>query len=297
MAKITYEQVDHDAVAEGLHEGLEWTHRHRHLLIGLFCALMVALLVFAVVARHNRAQTQAVNALMGTALTAADQVENGVDEDARAASLKTLEEAVTTLNDQYAGQPLAVESVFLLGNAYYRIDDFAKAQDAYSRYLAQAKTSEQKARAEIALGYAAENESFLKTEQNSPAQTDKLNQALGHYESALTLTPQKDYVHYYALLSKARILELTSKNDEAIALYQQVLNERPAAIAAEEADEKEVNGLVAMFRDEIKKREGLLSFASTAQLRLDRLTAEENVASPALAGPEPAAEPTATPAS
>lgn len=291
MAKITYEQLDHDAVAEGLHEGIVWTRRHRNLLIGLGIGLLAVLVGAFLVTKRNASQRVAVNALLGSALSAAARVQTSEDADLRAQSLTELETSVKALNEQYAGNPLATEGLFLLGNAYYRADDFAKAQDYYSQYVSKASDGEAKARGEIAMGYAAENESFIKTAQGSAEQVQKLEQALGHYETALQLAPAKGYLHYYALLSKARMLELTAKPDEAIAIYEQILADRPAETSqATEKTEGDLTGILQMFREQINERESQLSFAATARLRLDRLTATEQVASPQISTPQPAAE-------
>jgi tetratricopeptide (TPR) repeat protein len=212
------------------------------------------------------------SSMMLTAVQQFAEFQNVQDEDQRKEMFGRTTTALDDLINTYPDTNLGREAVYLKGQANYIMGNFEAAQTAYERYIEAAPDPESQARGEIALAYAHENQAFFLTETS--AQNDRLVTAETHYRTAMEFTDKGSHLYYYAMLGIARVKELIRQDAEAIKIYEQVLEERPAQIAEPEAVEDEGRSsdpIVEMVREMVDAQESQLSFATTAKLRLDRL--------------------------
>ncbi|MCD6386282.1 tetratricopeptide repeat protein [Candidatus Sumerlaeota bacterium] len=119
---------------------------------------------------------------------------------------------------------LAPIALYLEGNAYYMLNDFDQAITIFQRYVESTTDELEKAKGYVALGYSFENKFFYQRTDQSI-----LRQAMRSYERAIEMG-KDSYIAYEAMLCKARLLELMGKNDDAIALYEKVMNDRKFVI-------------------------------------------------------------------
>ena len=296
--RVLQQELQRDEVAESIQQTLDSIKRNKMQLIALVALIVAGFVVTWSVRAHHESILSESNALLGKALTQNYTLYSSTDDAARKKAFDELKTATTSLREAYPGTRLGREARFLEGSAYYLMGDFTKSQAAYKDYTEQSSSNEEKANGEISQAYALENASFLLPK---PKQVAQLEQALSHYDRAVSLAQgQVPYLYYYALLGKARILELTGKNDDAIKLYEQVIKERPAPRPAPKADEKSGSDqMLQMVLTQLADQQNQLSFQTTAKLRLDRLKAAP--AGPAqttatAVAPQAAAKPAAKPA-
>jgi tetratricopeptide (TPR) repeat protein len=171
------------------------------------------------------------------------------------------------LTQGFAGTDAARQAQYMKGNIYYFMNDFDRAITEFRRYSDSAKTDSDRARGYVALGYAFENKFFYQG-------TDQalLQEASKAYDLAAE-TGKGTYLEYQALLAKARLLELTFKDDEAAAIYEKIIKDRtseePAVAAGPKQDRRD------LIYDNIKAAMNLFTYAKTAELSLERLKGEK----------------------
>ncbi|MDX1971981.1 MAG: tetratricopeptide repeat protein [Candidatus Sumerlaeia bacterium] len=177
-----------------------------------------------------------------------------------------------------AGTPLAREALFLKGTAYFQMGDEVsqalqagapnnqRAIEVFNEYYAQVEPNTfERAKAALALAYALENSFFFQGERQ--AATD----ALQYYTEAGEADPY-GFLKADATMGRARILTATGKDQEAIALYREILEKRfePVVLMDSEVVEGRfdeginlVNAMRARFLAQI-------SIAGQARLELAR---------------------------
>lgn len=294
--KYTHEQLQKDEVAESLQHIVLWLHRNKRRLLWTALLILATIVIGYGWRSHQARLRMRSNALMEEALLHYQALTNQTEPGQRETAMEDAVASARALVEQYPNTPLGREAHYLMAKAYYEMGRFEPARQAYQAYIDAAETRPQRARGEIGLGYAHENESFFMTDL--VARTDKLDTALGHYESALRLAPPESFLYYYALLSQARIYDLTGQDDQARERYQRIIDERPAPAETALPDarpQRQPNDPMArQLLDRIRQAERQLSLAATARLRLQRLEATSSKAVPTppapLDQPEPAAD-------
>ncbi len=276
--KLTHEELQRDEVAEGLQETLDSLRRNRNKLIGLAAVAILVAIVYAAVSGYQARVLRESNEMFANAMTAYARLLSAADDEQRRGALGDMITELDTLIETYGTSPLGRAATFLKGRAYYAIDDYPKAQEAYEQYLAQTQDDAQKARGEIALAYSLENESFFLDDLTE--QRAKLDQARVHYELAAAASPKPSFLYYYALLGQARYHELVQEEEQAIALLEEVVAERPAPVtdpAAAAGPDPDEDPELALVKMAIREREAQLSLAATARQRLERLRARQGL--------------------
>lgn len=280
--KMVQEDVQRDEVAEGIYEGLHKVQENRNrIIVALLVILGVALISMA---WRSHATRQAVDStqMLTTSVEHYRAMLDGTDQAAREKALKELLTSADSLASEFPSTKAGREALYLKGAGYYAVDQFDKAIEAYNQYLNKAENDEERARGAIALGYTYENKSFLSPEKDRPALTKS---AMDNFDRAAVYA-QKDqpYLHAYAQLGQARLLELTGQNDKALALYEQVMKREtpaPAEAKAEKGEEEGKDMLMDLLRRQMSEGEAQMSFQATARLRAERLKASMAPATPA----------------
>lgn len=271
--KFSHEELQKDEVAEGVHELFLWMQKNKQKLIALALLLVAATLGWSVYSSHKDVVLRDSNVQMASALNDYQRLSAIEDPEQAAAALETLVANLDEMIEQYGGTTIGTEALFLKGAAYYTQDMFTEAREAYAAYRDKAGSAREAARAYIALGYTDENESFFSDQAD---QRNLLDQALVNYESASARVDQESYLRYYALMGQARVYELTRRNEEAIACYQQVMKERPAPDSGDTKVDMSLSmggRMGDMIAEMIGDQQRLLSFSATARQRLERLQA------------------------
>ncbi len=266
------EELEQDEVALTLLTLAETIKNNRVKLMSLAAAIaLVAVIGWGYDAYRQRIKFES-SAILNQANSLFADIPRIKDDEERKKRLQETIGALQTLIDRYTDSPSALEALYLQGNCYYYMDDVVKAQTAFQAYANKATASEDKAKGEIALGYALENEFYL-TENRA-----KIDEAVSKYKSAETTAPAKSYLYYLSLMSQARILELTHKDEEALAVYQRVVAERPSPIVGAVAPKQDnrpdlSGGIVEFAKNQVAQSLSQMSLFSSATLRVDRLNA------------------------
>jgi tetratricopeptide (TPR) repeat protein len=300
MAKkaSTISNVKNDEVAQGVQETLDFLRRNALALAGVAVLALVVVLAREAIVRSHEKAASAVNMAIVQGLRNLNAIMAGADSVERLQQAKALADNLDAVVAQYPGVPLANQALYIKGRALFEADQYEEAQKAYRLFIDKSSDAEMIARGELALGYTYENQSFAI--EDAKRQAELLGQALQAYEKAAA-PGQQSYIHGYAIMAQARVHELLHQNDKAIALYRQVVNDRPLPYAqvldarnAKNEAQASVSEQYKFFRENIDQGEVQIGFKQTAQLRLDRLTQAAAV-KPKQASPV-AATPAGTPA-
>jgi tetratricopeptide (TPR) repeat protein len=276
-AKIARQELERDEVAEGLHHLIEKFQRNQRTILLVAAAVLILFIGVIVYSAYRKSVITNTSQTLNAANITFAQIIGLEDATEREKQLNATIENLDTLVEQYPDSEAAREALYLQGNAYYYMDKLDEAQAKFQQYVEESDTAEERARGEIALGFTLENQFYLQDED-----VNKLNEAIVHYEQAATdYAPEGSYLHYYALLNKARVLELMFQDQQALDIYEQIMQERPAPRSGfEPADEEEDQSgrdfLKQMLRDQMDP----LSFYATAKLRADRLKATSTILQP-----------------
>ena len=173
----------------------------------------------------------------------------------------------------YRSSPLAINTLYLKGSALFFKAAVAKDLDEpvtlFSEFITRSTTVNGKAVGYVALGYAYENKYFLSEDRQL------LNSAISAYDKAIELG-KDDAVGADAKLCKARLLELQYKDDQAIALLNQVKQERmPQASEKPDkaSDSKDIQ--LNYLSQQLKNMQNYLTFSQAAQFAIDRLEGQK----------------------
>lgn len=282
--------LQHDEVAESIAQMTHWFQDHgpRVLIIGVVAIVAAAAAAFynvnqARIAGDKSDRLQAANLIYNQALT------QQIDET-RKTQIDSVIGSLGRLRDDYPGSDAARLALYMQGNCYFALDELDKAQRAFEDYIGEARTPEDEARGELALGYTHENNFYLTDEEQS------IDQAEVHFALASQLAPSDSYLHFSALLNQARVLELRSRDQEALELYEHIASSRALPRTTSSLDAPEDDGsdagfnLTTLILEQVRRRTEPQSFRFTAQLRADRLRATSRLLDAAPAPAEETAE-------
>jgi len=177
------------------------------------------------------------------------------------------------LND-YRSSPLAINTLYLKGSALFFKANTAKDLDEpialFNEYIMRSTTANDKAVGYVALGYAYENKYFLTEDRHL------LNSAMSAYGKAIELG-KDSAVGADAKLCKARLLELQYKDDQAIALLNQVKQERKSQVSevqpGKTSDYREPQ--MEFMSQRLKSMQNFYTFYQAAQFAIDRLEGQK----------------------
>ncbi len=278
--------LQHDEVADSIAHMTEWIQDHgrRVLIIGIVAVVAVASIAFFSAnqdrtARDKSDRLQAANLIYNQALLAQN-------DDARKSQIDSAIGSLDNLRDDYPGSDAARLALYIQGNCFFSLDELDSAQSAFEDYISEARTPEEEARGELALGYTHENSFYLTDEDES------IDQAEVHFALAADLAPAESYLHYSALLNRARVLELRSQDQQALELYERIAGSRSLPRASSSSDTQDEGdgdagfNLTSLILEQVRSRTEPQSFQFTAQLRADRLRATSRL----LASPAPSEE-------
>jgi tetratricopeptide (TPR) repeat protein len=137
--------------------------------------------------------------------------------DARASVARDLEQLIA----QHPSGPSAAEAAYELGNLRYAAQQYPAARGAYELAVARGGSPTVRTLARVSIGYTWE------AERNFP-------KAVEAYQRVATELGPKDFLYEQALLDLARAQELAGRQPDAVATYQRVLKELPAARRADD---------------------------------------------------------------
>ena len=304
--KLTQAELEQDEVALTIQELIDSLKANRVKLLTIAAAAALMIMIGVGYKSYRERVRIESSEILNKANGLFLEIPRMGDEEERKKKLQETIGALQTLIDRYKDSPAAREALYLEGNCYFYMDESGKAKELYQSFINQAGTDEERARGEIALGYAIENEIYLTKEKAD--QQPHVEEAKKHFQSALEIAPPKSYLYYFALMSQARILELTSHDQEALDIYSRVVAERPSPVLAAEGFDPNKRpdfsgGLMEFAKQQVTQQLSQLSLFTTAMLRKDRLEAQiesaKNTAmakgeAPANEGPEASVQ-TATP--
>ena len=288
--KVTRKELEQDELAQALQDFANNLRRNRFkiLIIGTLSVVLVASGAFFLRNRAERANRNAQ--ILTTAIVVFGELPGLQDEATRKTRLENTINILQSIIDDSPNSISGRMALYVQGNClFYKADpldqeafmaDLEAAKEKYELYIALAKNDEERARGEIALGYTLENQLYLDEDMA------KLDQALAHYVRGADKAPEGSYLFYYALLNQARVLEVRSRDTEAMEIYQRIMADRPSPSASETTDDAAFpndpfgGGIQQLLQTQFDP----LSFYSTAKLRSERLEATSNVLTPADSG-------------
>lgn len=273
----TREDIERDEVAEGLHDAIEGVREHRNTII--IIGLLILLVIVGSWAYSNHAQAKKMdnNALLSIALESYSAWELQAIQEDRDRRFEDALSAIDTLIGQASGTELGQIGLYLKGNLYFRNNQFDEAREAYEAYAAKATNADEKARANIALGYVTENTSFFV--EDEAEQLAGINKAYDYYKQAADGVEEDSYLNYYARMSLARLHELKGENQEALDILEVLAALDPPMEMPETINSDDV--FASMIVQNIISGENQFRLGATVDLRIERLKAligdEENV--------------------
>lgn len=278
----THEQLQRDEIADSFHETLELIHNNRRaILMGLIALILLAIAIRAFSIHSANTQNQ-LNNQVAMLMSQYERIQAVPDSKDRTDATKNLIAELDKTVSQYdTGSILARTALFLKGKAYYSMDRFSEARASYEKFIMAAGDNEERARGEIALAYACENQAFFPTSGTLTARS-LIDESIKHFKTAQQLAEaQAPYLYYYAMLGEARCNEVLGNNDAATKLYDKILKDRPEpkpqATPAEKEGKDMQSNLANMLRNRIQDAEAQINLAATARQRLDRLQAKASL--------------------
>ncbi len=298
--KLTREDLERDEVAESLQE-MAATLRENRMKILVVClgAILIAAVGWGYKSYRDKIKIEA-SAVFYQANVVFSEIPSMKDEQERTKQLESTISSLQGLIEKYPDSVSAREAIFLQGNCYYTMDKLDKARETFQKYIEKAKTNDDRAKGEIALGYALENQIYLSG--NQVEMKPKIEEAKAEYKKAEEQAVPKSFQYYEALMCQARLLELTAHDAEALEIYKRVMKERPApskiALGQKGKSSETMGGLEEFVRGQIADRLTPLSLYAAARARADRIESRSNVAAapapaPASVPAAPAAQPSA----
>lgn len=298
--KITKQELEQDEIALTVQTLAQKASANRSRLLVLAGAVILVVAVGYGYSSYRRQAVEEGSQTLNLANQLFTQLPTMQSEEDRTKGLTNVINSLQNLIDQRPGSRAAHAALYLKGNCHYYMDEYDQAQKAYTDYTNDATDDEDRARGVLALASAQENKFYF-----NPKQVNLLDEATASYEKAENLAPKGSYLQYTALLGKARILELRSRDQEAIEIYERIVKERPspikivAAAPESEADGKKPLDFGEMLRNQINQSLEPFSLEAAAKMRLESLKgASQNVTrGPGKSSVESADEPTTPTAS
>lgn len=137
--------------------------------------------------------------------------------DARARVARDLEQLIA----QHPSGPSAAEAAYELGNLRYAAQQYPGARGAYELAVARGGSPTVRTLARVSIGYTWE------AERNFP-------KAVEAYQGVAKDLGPRDFLYEQTLLDLARAQELAGRQADAVATYQRLLKEFPAARRADD---------------------------------------------------------------
>jgi tetratricopeptide (TPR) repeat protein len=271
--KIRRQDLKKDEVAETVEALVEDLQRHRTAILAVVGLLVLIVGGTVISTRHSQNVALENTRLLRGAHEALSFAVMTDDADQRRRELQAAADSLQMLVDKRGADPAGLHALYLQADIYYAMEDFDRAAATFENYIQKAKTPEDRARGEIALGQTYESQSFL---DDDPA---RLVAALDRYERAAAGAPGDSYVHYHALLNQGRVLELQGEDDRALSVYRTIVENRPMPRAdvpgADQVDSVRDSGnpFIESVLARAKEDAAQLSFAAQAQQRIDRIEA------------------------
>lgn len=269
---IQREELKKDEVVEGIQALVDDFQRNRTTILAVIGVIVLVIGIWEFRSRRAEAATAENTRIFRDVHTALASASAQPDAEKRKTDLQAAADSLQTLVDKRGSSRAGLHALFLQGVCYDAMDDYKRAAGTFDRFTALARTDEDRARGEIALGQSLESQSFL------DEKPEGLSTALEHYERAATAAPSDSYIHFHALMQQGRVLELQGADDKALAIYKSVVEKREPPREAVPGAEKETerpHETGNPFMDSIfeQAREGAagLSFRAQAQDRIDRL--------------------------
>lgn len=281
--KPSRKDLKRDEVAEGIEEFITTTRKNAVKIVAFAAAVILVVAVTFAFNANRQAIKHDTSQILNSANILYEEISNIEDDAVRRQRMEGTVSSLDELIAQYSDSRAAHFALYLKGNCYFYMDELESAREAFQSYTDDAKTDIDRARGKIALGNTAENRFFLDESEQS-----QLDMAVALYGEAVELAPEGSYIYYDALLNRARLLELTFRDEEALAIYDKVLAERPAPrslIASnEDEDEDEPDllggGIRGFVKNQIRQQRDVLSLYTTARLRAERLKASSTILTP-----------------
>jgi len=156
--------------------------------------------------------------LLETALTVTDKPEQ------RTQLLQQAAQNCEILRSHYPGSLAAREALLIKGSALFFMNSPEAALRDFTEYRETSDTPEDRARANISLGYCYENQFFDSGMQDINAG----KQALNSYQQAVAAS-NDPYWKHRGQLGEARIMEVLGELKDAITIYEQIVADADAA--------------------------------------------------------------------
>ena len=275
MAKghITRKELKHDAIHDAGQSMLEFFEYHRTRITTVALSVLALILVIVVSSRIVKSNRLAASQGLSNLQKQYMRVQMVGEAETRKEMLDPLVKACESFALANSGSYFGSEALYIKGNCLFVREEYEKAKAAYREYLDAAKSGEDKAKGNIALGYVYENQFFGDRDNK-----DLLDKALAAYEAGKNQAGGASGVgNYYAAeaaVNIARLHEQTGNYTEAKALYEKIVAGR--AFDDEETTEEEDDNAqlsqqesrAKMFRDNLKASTRQFTFKEIAERRL-----------------------------
>lgn len=265
------QELQQDEFIEFSHKLGEWLNANKSVLLLAFSAAVLAIAA-GVYVRGSAAEAETRRFESFTsALGQYGLALQEYDVEKRRDAMSKAEKSFSEFAADNKG-PLARRAVYMAGNAWFNrgvdLKNYEEAQKLFERCLREAETSEERARAYIAIGYCLESKAFL-SDSSDPA-----NKALAAYESAAKEAGET-WMKYEAKVAQARVLTARGLADDekrALKLLSEVKNARkpepPAAIFAKGADMNDRERELLTQALTLTSQAGLAKSAELLELRV-----------------------------
>jgi tetratricopeptide (TPR) repeat protein len=273
--KITKQDLKQDEVKSfGMKVGHYFQENYTFIIIIL--AVVVVGMIGLKLYQYRRAIV--LRESNGLFMRVLNQYERGVmTADDQARRREFLEGSITTAEQllrDFPSAKIARPTLYLEGNAYYLLNDYDQAITIFQQYVESARDNMDQAKGNIALGNCFENKFFYE-------QTDQgvLEQAMRAYERAINQAGES-YLKYEAMLNKARLVELKGEKEEALAIYEDVMEAREFVVDDFNQRMAEIEELEQAKRDvpfekqilkQVNEALTIFTFYKTAELEISRL--------------------------
>ncbi|MCB2154027.1 tetratricopeptide repeat protein [bacterium] len=273
--KISKEELQHDEIMETSEKTIRWIKEN---LTAVLIGIAVFVVAYSAITYYKSSKQNTLVAANDALTAAMDNYQKAVygtewASAERTQQLTAVAEKAQEVEDQYSGTPIARQALFLQGNAYYQAgDDIAvsvssgeaentqKAIEIFTRYAAEADNAFDRAKGNLALGYANENAFFL-TNQDS-----FYNNAQAAYDQVVA-DEDAGFMRYEAMLAKGRLYEFQGQDQKAIELYREIMEARYEPLPSPDETENPNRKALLQLRGQLNT----FSLAGTARVRLQAL--------------------------
>lgn len=279
---LTRKELKEDEFMDAGRSFFHYIEEHKHAIItGILAVLALILLVVAVFSYNSRKTTNA-NKLKYEGIRLFQEGLYEMDMAKQKQSFDAAAEVFADLEANYGSMKVAEDAGYLRANCLLLMQDFDGAVAAYEEFIQKSRSSEDKAMAQVGIGYAIENKAFMQNDDHAV-----LQKALEAYKKAEELgvdeNGSRTYLAYQAKLARGRVLNQLGQNDKAIAVLEEVKEERPYFEQnLDEISDGSWQQFMNMDRDEKSKLmrrtlleyKGASSFEQRAEELIERIKAE-----------------------